>query len=51
VLVEIFDGEENLKMAIDNIRTMQGDDLTDAIELADRYLAGWRPSEWGDDGD
>ncbi|MFF5079360.1 P-loop NTPase fold protein [Actinoplanes sp. NPDC000266] len=48
-LVEVFGGEPAVKEAVDALRAIADDDLKPTIELADKYLDGWRPSEWGDD--
>lgn len=49
VLVEIFGDEDRTRHAIDAVRATEDDELKDVIALADRYLTGWRPSQWGDD--
>ncbi|SCF19265.1 KAP family P-loop NTPase fold protein [Micromonospora saelicesensis] len=49
VLVEVLGGEPAVKEAVDALRSTADDELNSAIELADKYLSGWRPSEWGDD--
>jgi hypothetical protein len=49
ILTEVFDGEDNLRRAVDALRPHADDELAGVIELADKYLTGWRPSEWGDD--
>ncbi|MGC5055006.1 KAP family P-loop NTPase fold protein [Micromonospora sp. DT48] len=48
-LVEVLGGEPAVKEAVDALRSTADDEIKPVIELADRYLAGWRPSEWGDD--
>ncbi|MGC4895471.1 KAP family P-loop NTPase fold protein [Micromonospora sp. DT31] len=48
-LVEILGGEPSVKEAVDALRGTADDETKPVIELADKYLAGWRPSEWGDD--
>ena len=49
ILVEVFDGEANVKEVVDALRGSADEELIPVIELADRYLSGWRPSEWGDE--
>ncbi|WP_329004045.1 KAP family NTPase [Kribbella sp. NBC_00709] len=49
MLVEIFGGEDEVERALDTVRASADEDLTSVIELADKYLKGWRPSDWGDD--
>lgn len=49
VLVEIFGSEDNVRVALGNVRGLEGDDLREVIDLTEKYLSGWRPSQWGDD--
>ena len=49
VLVEILGDESNLSTAIDGIRGEDDAELKEVIELADKYLSGWRPPQFGDD--
>lgn len=49
MLVEVFGGEGAVKRAIETVRISTDDELISVIELADEYLTGWRPSDWGDD--
>ncbi|WP_158441126.1 KAP family P-loop NTPase fold protein [Kribbella steppae] len=49
LLVEVVGGEEEVKRAIETVRGSADDELTSVINLADKYLTGWRPSDWGDD--
>jgi hypothetical protein len=48
-LVEVLGGEPAVKEAVDVLRSTADDEIEAVIEPADKYLAGWRPSEWGDD--
>lgn len=48
-LVEIFESEETLRNRIDELKASQPVDAGDLLELADRYLSGWRPNNFGDD--
>jgi hypothetical protein len=45
ILIEILAGEENLRSGIDGLRQVADAELMGTIELADKYLAGWRP-QW-----
>lgn len=49
VLIELYGDEVTLKERIENLKATgpKGDDKL--LELADKYLAGWRPKEWDDD--
>lgn len=49
VLTEAFGGEVPLRRHVDALRAAQLDDMGDLLELADKYLAGWRPKAFGDD--
>lgn len=42
-IVEMYGTEETLRARIDGLREAQGLISQDLLELADRYLAGWRP--------
>jgi predicted KAP-like P-loop ATPase len=39
--VEIFGSENEIKKAVDSVRTAFGDD--EILQLAERYLSGWKP--------
>lgn len=47
-LVQLYGGEEKLRSAIELARTIAADnvELAEVIELAERYLGGWRPEEF-----
>ena len=49
ILVEVLGGEHAVRTAVEALRITADEELTSLIELADKYLDGWRPSEWGDD--
>jgi hypothetical protein len=51
VLVSLYGGEEPLKAAIDDTRGLAASVPTyvDTLTLADKYLSGWRPKDFGDD--
>lgn len=46
-LVRVFGGEDVIKTAVARLREDEADDPV--IDLAQRYLAGWRPSEFPTD--
>lgn len=48
LLTEIVGGEEILRQRIDAVKSLQYSDMGDILELADRYLSGWRPREFGE---
>lgn len=47
-LVDIFGDEERLSAAIDTVRSRAEEDQTlrETLDLADRYLSGWRPERF-----
>ena len=47
-LVELYDDETVLRERISELRAQRPEGLTDLLELAERYLDGWRPN-WRDD--
>lgn len=49
VLTDIYGTEEVLRQRIDELRAANFDDCTELLQLADRYLDGWRPKDFGDD--
>jgi len=48
-LVEIYGDEATLKERIDELRAQHPEGLDDLLELAYKYLDGWRPPAWPDD--
>ena len=48
-LVEIYGAEVTLKERIENLKATQPEDSDQLLELAEKYLDGWRPTEFGDD--
>lgn len=44
LLVDIFGSEASVKKAVVNVRKKLGDD--DVLQLADKYLSGWRPKRF-----
>lgn len=51
VLIQLFGDEVSLAEALARLREMGSDnpEVVDALVLAERYEAGWRPSEFGAD--
>ena len=47
-LIEIYGNEAVFSERIAELRAQQPEDLADLLELAQKYLSGWRPSEWPD---
>lgn len=46
LLVEVFGGEDKLKLAIETARSSaDNEELHSVVRLADKYLEGWRPSD------
>jgi len=49
VLVDIYGTEETLRQRIDELRAANFEDCSELLQLADRYLGGWRPKDFGDE--
>lgn len=49
VLAELYGGEDVFRARIEELRESPLPRTTELVELADRYLGGWRPSEFGED--
>lgn len=50
VLIELYGGEEQLRVQIQELKASPPpEEVGDLIELADKYLSGWRPKEFDDD--
>lgn len=49
VLVDIYGSEEVLRQRIDELRIANFEDCSELLQLADRYLGGWRPKDFGDE--
>ena len=47
-LVELFGDETTLKDRIEALKASRPEDASELLDLADRYLTGWRPSRRGD---
>ncbi len=48
-LTEVFGGEAILRQRIEELKASEPSDAGDLLELADKYLSGWRPKDFGDD--
>jgi len=48
-LVELYGGEAVLRDRIESLKAVQPADADELLQLAGRYLDGWRPKEPGDD--
>ena len=46
ILIEVYGGEGRLREQIDALKASPPDDVDDLLELADKYISGWRPSEF-----
>lgn len=49
ILAEVLGGEPGVQQAVDALRGTDDEELASVILLADKYLSGWRPSDFGDD--
>lgn len=49
VLVELYGDEAMLKKRIEDLRATKPVDAGDLLDLAEKYLGGWRPTDFGDD--
>lgn len=49
-LTKVYGGDEQVREAVESVRPMADSDerLAETIELADRYLTGWRPDKFDD---
>jgi len=48
-LVELFEGEDILRERIEKLKATQPQGVDELIQLADKYIGGWRPDEYGND--
>lgn len=48
-LAEVYGGEDVLRARIEQLRLAHPEGMEDLLALADRYLSGWRPKDFGDD--
>lgn len=49
VLVELCGDEDTLRARIDALKATSPEGADELLALADKYLGGWRPSDFGDD--
>ena len=49
MLVEIYGSEETLRDRIQELKALQIPNIGDVLDLADRYLSGWSPKDFGDE--
>jgi len=49
VLVELYGNEDTLRERIQRLKAMQPEGVDELLELANEYLGGWRPSDFGED--
>lgn len=48
-LIEVFGNEEILRERIIKLKSTKPEGVEELFELIDKYLSGWRPSDFGDD--
>ncbi|MBI3652109.1 MAG: NTPase KAP [Acidobacteria bacterium] len=48
-LVELYGDEATLRERIETLKASQPDETNDLLHLAEKYLGGWRPSDFGRD--
>jgi len=48
-LIELYGDEATLRQRIEALKTSRPDNIGDLLDLANKYLAGWRPKDLGDD--
>ena len=48
-LIEAFGDEAILRQRIEDLKASKSSDVGDLLELADKYLSGWRPKDFDDD--
>ena len=48
-LVELYGDEPTLRSRIEALKASGPNDMGDVLDLAEKYLAGWRPKEFGDE--
>lgn len=49
VLVELYGDEDTLRRRIEDLRAAPPDGIDELLHLVDKYLSGWRPTNFGDD--
>lgn len=48
-LIEVYGDEATLRKRIEQLKASEPNDAGDLLDLADKYLSGWRPKDFGDD--
>lgn len=48
-LIELYGDEATVKKRIEDLKATHPEDAGEPLELAEKYLGGWRPSDFGDD--
>lgn len=48
VLADVYGTEVMLRQRIDELRAVNFGDCSEVLQLADRYLGGWRPDDFGE---
>jgi len=48
-LVELYGNEETLRKRIEELKATRPEGVDELLHLADKYLTGWRPSDFGGD--
>lgn len=48
-LIELYGDEETLRQRVKSLKGWLKDRDSDLIQLADKYLSGWRPKDFGDE--
>jgi hypothetical protein len=49
VLIKLYGDEDNLRERIENLKATQPEGVDELLQLADKYLGGWRPGDFDDD--
>jgi hypothetical protein len=49
VLVELYGNEDTLLERIQGLKSTKPEGVNELLDLADKYLSGWRPGDFGDD--
>ncbi|ACR13305.1 KAP family P-loop domain protein [Teredinibacter turnerae T7901] len=49
ILIDLYGDENVLRDRIDQLKASPPDEIGDLFELADKYLSGWRPKDFGDE--
>lgn len=49
VLVELYGDEDSLRQRIEDLKAAPPDGSDELLALADKYLSGWRPGDFGDE--